>query len=70
MNSNIGQTLGYAGVVSHSKVNTEKYNKLLSLLGSDGMIMQFERFMNDELLTDLISHIEDNLCENNIKIPY
>ena len=62
--------LGLAGIVSHSKTNVDKYNRLLSLLGSDGMTIQFERFLNDELLTAFISHIEDNLVENNIKIPY
>ena len=62
--------LGLAGIVSHSQENTNKYNKLLSLLGSDGMTIQFERFLNDELLNDFISHIEDNLYENNISIPY
>ena len=62
--------LGVAGIVSHSEDNTNKYNKLLTLLGTDGMTMQFERFMDEEMLISFISHIEDNLYENNIKIIY
>lgn len=62
--------LGVAGIISHSKINTEKYNKLLQLLGTDNMLCQYERFMNEEMLTDLISQIEDNLYENNIQFPY
>jgi hypothetical protein len=62
--------LGIAGIVSHSETNTKKYNKLLSLLGTENMLIQFERFMNDEMMTDLISDIESNLIENNIEIPY
>ena len=62
--------LGTAGIVSHSEINTNKYNKLLELLGTDGMLIQFERFLNEEMLTDIISQIEDNLYENNIELPY
>ena len=62
--------LGVAGIVSHSEDNTNKYNKLLMLLGTDGMTEQFERFMDEEMLVSFISHIEDNLYENNIKIVY
>ena len=62
--------LGLSGVISHTESNVDKYNKLLSLLGSDGMTMQFERFVNDEMLTDFISHIEDNLYENQMTLPY
>ena len=62
--------LGMAGIVSHSEINTQKYNKLLWLLGEGNMICQYERFMNEQMMSDFISQVEDNLKENNIELPY
>jgi hypothetical protein len=62
--------LGVAGIVSHSPDVTNKYNALLELLKTDGILEQVERWMDDEDFTDLIQHIEDNLKENGISLPY
>lgn len=63
-------TLGLAGIVSHDKEKTSKYNKLLQYIGSEGMLIQFERFMDDRDLDEIISQTENNLLENNIELPY
>lgn len=62
--------LGLAGIVSHDKEATKKYNALLQLLGAEEMLIQFERFLNEEQLNDIIIQAQDNLYENGIKLPY
>lgn len=62
--------LGLAGIVSLDAQLTDKYNALLKLLGEEGMLIQFERFICDSELNDLIGAIEDNLLENKISLPY
>lgn len=64
------ESLGIAGIVSFDKSRTQKYNKLLKLIGTEGMLIQFERFIDERDLDDIISQTEDNLFENNIKLPY
>ena len=59
--------LGLSGIVSLDKDDTIKYNQLLKSIGAEGMLIQFERFLNDGMLSDLIAQVEDNLFENNIK---
>tara|TARA_R110000868_G_scaffold50875_2_gene161961 strand:- start:6178 stop:6567 length:390 start_codon:yes stop_codon:yes gene_type:complete len=58
--------LGLAGIVSLDKDDTIKYNQLLKKIGTEGMLIQFERFLNDGMLSDLIAQVEDNLLENNV----
>ena len=58
--------LGLAGIVSLDKDDTIKYNQLLKKIGTEGMLIQFERFLNDTMLSDLIAQVEDNLLENNV----
>jgi hypothetical protein len=60
--------LGLSGIVSHSNSITDRYNKLLNLLGPESMLIQFERFIDSDELKDLILFIESNLFENNIKL--
>jgi len=60
-------TLGISGIVSHDPVLTQKYNQLLRLIGTEGMLTQFERFIDHEELDGLITQVEENLLENNIK---
>ena len=62
--------LGLAGVVGHEEQLTKKYNALLKAIGSEAMLIQFERFVIDEELNDIIKQTEDNLIENGIKLPY
>jgi hypothetical protein len=62
--------LGYTGVTGHDKVLVEKYNKLLEMIGAEGMLEQFERFIDEAELKEIISQVEDNLSENDIKLPY
>jgi hypothetical protein len=64
------ESLGLAGIVSHDKAKTSKYNKLLQHIGSEGMLIQFERFMDERDLDEIIRQTEDNLLENNIELPY
>lgn len=64
------QTLGIAGIVSHDQEKVNKYNKLLRYIGTEGMLIQFERFMDERDLDEIISQTEDNLFENNIQLPY
>lgn len=64
------ESLGIAGIVSFDKSRTQKYNKLLKFIGTEGMLIQFERFIDERDLDDIISQTEDNLFENNIKLPY
>lgn len=58
--------LGLSGIGSFSQKNTEKYNKLLSILGSEGMLIQLERWMDENDLKSIIESIENNLDENDI----
>ena len=66
-NTNHMETLGISGIVSHDQVLTQKYNQLLRLIGTEGMLTQFERFIDHEELEGLITQVEENLLENNIK---
>lgn len=59
--------LGLSGVTSHPSVETYKYNQLLEQIGDEDMLIQFERFVDTQELRDLITQVEDNLLENNIK---
>ena len=58
--------LGISNKVNHENELTIKYNKLLDLIGIEGMLIQFERFIDDQDLKDLLKQIECNLSENNI----
>ena len=55
-------------MVSHDPQKVDKYNKLLDLIGVEGMLIQFERFIDDEELSDIITQIEDNLYKCGIKL--
>ena len=57
--------LGLAGIVSLNKDKTIKYNEILKKIGTEGMLIQFERFLNDEMLSDLIAQVEENLSFDN-----
>lgn len=58
------ETLGISGIVSHSEQDTTSYNKLLKILGTEGMLMQFERWMDADQLSEIIQFAIDNLNEN------
>ena len=60
------ETLGLAMVVHHPNDVTTKYNALLKQIGVEGMLIQFERFLNSQEMADLIVQVEDNLMENGI----
>ena len=68
MSDNKSKYLGISGVVSHDPQKVDKYNKLLDLIGVEGMLIQFERFIDDGELSILITQIEDNLYECGIKL--
>jgi hypothetical protein len=60
--------LGIAGIVSHDEDTTAEYNKLLKVLGTEGMLMQFERWADTDTIKEVIEFAKDNLFENDIKI--
>ena len=62
--------LGISGIVSHDPLLTQKYNQLLILFGTEGMLTQFERFIDHDELDGLITQAEENLIQNNIDLPY
>jgi pterin-4a-carbinolamine dehydratase len=62
--------LGIAGKVGHDPEIVRKYNALLQKLGTEGMLLQFERWSCDEDIESLIKDIESNLFENKILLPY
>jgi len=63
------ETLGVAGIVSHDQLDTQEYNRLLKVLGVDGMLTVFERWMNAEDLKSIVSSAKDTLADNGIPLP-
>lgn len=61
--------LGISGVVSHDQSDAQDYNRLLKVLGAEGMLMVFERWMDGRDLKDIISSANDTLHENGIPLP-
>ena len=64
------QYLGLAGITGYSADMVDKYNALLEMLKPDGILIQVERWLDNDELVSLITHIEDNLRENSIALPY
>ncbi len=60
---NKSEYLGISGVSSHDKKDVEEYNKLLDFLGTEGMLIQFERWIDGEQLSEIIEFVKDNLRE-------
>lgn len=60
--------LGISGVVSHDDKDAKEYNTLLELLGTEGMLIQFERWIDGNDLSEIIKFTKDNLYENGIDI--
>jgi hypothetical protein len=53
--------LGLSGVASLDQSLSIKYNSLLAHIGTEEMLIQFERFIDDNELADLINQIEENI---------
>lgn len=70
MNATRNESLGLAGIVSHDQEKVVKYNKLLKYIGTENMLIQFERFIDSNDLNGIINQTECNLMENYIKLPY
>ena len=51
--------MGISGKVSHDPQLTKEYNALLQKLGTEGMLVLIERWMDDEDLQSIIAY-EDN----------
>ena len=60
--------LGISGVVSHDDKDAKEYNKLLTILGTEGMLMQFERWIDGKGLSEIIEFAKDNLYESGIEV--
>ena len=61
--------LGLSGLANRPQEMAKKYNNLLNFLGPELMLIEFERFIDNEEFNDLISQIEDTLFENDIISP-
>lgn len=61
------ETLGIAGLSTHPVEVTHEYNKLLKLVGIEGMLIAFERWADTDNLNDLIKFLNDNLQEYTMK---
>lgn len=48
--------MGISGKVSHDPELTKKYNALLQQLGTEGMLVLIERWMDDEDLNSIIKY--------------
>jgi hypothetical protein len=64
------QYLGLACVTGHLPDTIDKYNALLEMLQPAGMLMQFERWLDEPQSYSLVRFIEANLEENDIALPY
>jgi hypothetical protein len=51
--------MGISGKVSHDPQLTKEYNALLHKLGTEGVLVLIERWMDDEDLQSIIAY-EDN----------
>lgn len=60
--------LGISGMVSHNDKDVKEYNILLELLGTEGMLIQFERWIDGNDLSEIIKFTKDTLYENGIDI--
>ena len=58
------ESLGLAGLVSHPPKITEKYNKLLTQIGTESMLIRFESFLDSDEFMDFIDSVENHLIEN------
>jgi hypothetical protein len=55
------ESMGVSGKVSHDPKLARKYNALLEMLGTEGLLHQIEQWMDDSDLESIITHIEDNI---------
>jgi hypothetical protein len=54
------QYMGISGKVSHSPQLTTAYNNLLEQLGTEGMLILIERWMDDNDIESIIQYNENN----------
>lgn len=62
------KNLGLAGITSHPDEVTNKYNRLLKIIGVENMLIECERFFDTNEIKDLILQIEERLNENSISL--
>ena len=60
--------LGLAGIAGHNPDDNHRYNQLLLQLGAEGMLMEFERYIDAEDLKEIIAQAEGRLEENKIEL--
>ena len=63
-------SFGSSGILSHSPELTWKYNKLLKMFGTDGILLQVENLMSSNELSALIERIEFNVTKSFNELPY
>jgi dihydroxyacetone kinase DhaKLM complex PTS-EIIA-like component DhaM len=54
------QYMGISGKVSHSPQLTNAYNNLLEQLGTEGMLILIERWMDDNDIESILQYNENN----------
>lgn len=59
--------LGVSGVSSHDQDKVKEYNRLLGILGNEGMLGAFEEWMDHETLCDVISKAKERLERRGIE---
>ena len=55
------ESMGISGKVSHDPRLARKYNALLEMLGTEGLLHQIELWMDDSDLGNIITDIENNI---------
>jgi hypothetical protein len=55
------ESMGISGKVSHDPRLARKYNALLEMLGTEGLLHQIELWMDDSDLENIITDIENNI---------
>ena len=53
--------MGVSGKVSHDPKLARKYNALLEMLGTEGLLHQIEQWMDDSDLKNIVTDIENNI---------
>ena len=59
--------LGVSGVSSHDQDKVKEYNRLLGILGNEGMLGAVEEWMDHEALCDVISKAKERLERRGIE---
>ena len=60
--------LGVSGKVNMDRDLSIRYNEILNRIGSEEMLIMWERWADEQDIRGMIEHTEDILFENGIKL--